>query len=124
MDGLAFDDAEPDIAMRGAPRLPDGFDPRRVLLAERVGVSRPTVNLWRARYGEAGLAGLADLDRPGRPKTVDQRLIIAETPLRTPNALVSLAANSLTSRITQRRRGAPPPRSLHCRIDRQGHPHS
>ena len=27
-------------------------------IASRVGVSRPTVNLWRARYAERGLAGL------------------------------------------------------------------
>jgi transposase len=54
-------------------------------IAERVGVTRPTVNLWRSRYAEQGLAGLADVDRPGRPKTVDQRMIIAET-LRPPPA--------------------------------------
>jgi transposase len=48
-------------------------------IADRVGVTRPTVNLWRSRYAEAGLAGLADADRPGRPRTVDQRVIIAET---------------------------------------------
>jgi transposase len=48
-------------------------------IAERIGVTRPTVNLWRSRYAEQGLAGLADVDRPGRPKTVDQRMIIAET---------------------------------------------
>jgi transposase len=52
---------------------------RNAEIAERVGVSRPTVNLWRARYVEAGLAGLADVDRPGRPRTVDQRKIIAAT---------------------------------------------
>jgi transposase len=52
---------------------------RNAEIADRVGVSRPTVNVWRSRYAEAGMAGLADVDRPGRPKTVDQRLIIAET---------------------------------------------
>lgn len=41
------------------------------LIAERVGVSRPTVNLWRARYAEHGIAGLADEPRPGRPREVD-----------------------------------------------------
>ena len=48
-------------------------------IAARVGVTRPTVNLWRSRYAEAGLAGLADMDRSGRPNTVDQRAIITET---------------------------------------------
>ena len=39
------------------------------LIAERVGVSRPTVNLWRARYAESGLGGLVGHGRragPGR----------------------------------------------------------
>src|SRR5829696_1852161 len=53
---------------------------RIVLLAsEGVGVSRPTVNRWRARYVEAGVDGLADEDRPGRPKMVDPRRIVAAT---------------------------------------------
>jgi len=58
---------------------------RNAEIAERVGVSRPTVNVWRSRYVDAGLAGLVDGDRPGRPKTVDQQKIIAET-LRPPPA--------------------------------------
>ena len=48
-------------------------------IADRVGVTRPTVNLWRSRYAERGLDGLAEKDRPGRPATVDQRAIVAET---------------------------------------------
>jgi transposase len=52
---------------------------RNAEIAERVGVTRPTVNLWRSRYAEQGLAGLVDVDRPGRPRTVDQRAIITET---------------------------------------------
>lgn len=34
-------------------------------IADRVGVSRPTVNRWRARYAELGLNGLAADARPG-----------------------------------------------------------
>src|SRR5688500_1456547 len=52
---------------------------RNAEIAERVGVSRPTVNRWRARYVEAGVDGLADEDRPGRPKVVDPRRIVAAT---------------------------------------------
>jgi transposase len=48
-------------------------------IAERVGMSRPTVNLWRSRYVDAGIAGLVDAPRPGRPKTVDQAMIITAT---------------------------------------------
>jgi transposase len=36
-------------------------------IVARIGVTRPTVNLWRSRYAEAGLAGLADLVRPRQP---------------------------------------------------------
>lgn len=35
------------------------------LISELVGVSRPTVNLWRGRYLEHGLEGLVDIPRPG-----------------------------------------------------------
>ena len=39
-----------------------------VHVAEALGVSRPTVADWRRRFAEAGLAGLGERDRPGRPK--------------------------------------------------------
>ena len=65
-------------------------------IAVRVGVTRPTVNLWRSRYVEAGLAGLVDVDRPGRPRTVDQRMIITET-LRPPP--VRLGVTHWSSRL-------------------------
>jgi len=50
-----------------------------VEIARLVGVSRPTVNAWRARYAERGLAGLADEKRSGRKRSVDPRRIVAET---------------------------------------------
>lgn len=37
-----------------------------VEIAELVGVSRPTVNLWRHRYAESGVKGLRDDPKPGR----------------------------------------------------------
>ena len=39
-------------------------------IAERLGVSRPTVTKWRRRFAERRLAGLLDEPRPGRPRTV------------------------------------------------------
>jgi DeoR/GlpR family transcriptional regulator of sugar metabolism/transposase len=37
-------------------------------VAMALGVSRPTVACWRRRFAQAGLAGLADARRSGRPK--------------------------------------------------------
>jgi transposase len=48
-------------------------------IAERVGVSRPTVNLWRDRYATGGLAALADQPRSGRPREVDEAEIVVRT---------------------------------------------
>jgi transposase len=48
-------------------------------IARRLGVSRPTVIQWRDRYLAEGLAGLDDQPRSGRPKTVDDTVIIAAT---------------------------------------------
>jgi transposase len=50
-----------------------------VEIAELVGVSRPTVNLWRDRYAEAGLTGLGDEAKSGRPRTVDRKTILSTT---------------------------------------------
>ncbi len=57
------------------------------VIAERVGVSRPTINLWRSRYAEAGLAGLAGVRPPGRPRSVDRAKIISATLTPPPKAL-------------------------------------
>jgi transposase len=41
-------------------------------IAARVGVSRPTVNLWRDRYATGGISALVDEPRSGRPAQVDE----------------------------------------------------
>ena len=56
-------------------------------IAERLGISRPTVIAWRSRYAREGLTGqLADRPRPGRPQTVrrDRRAEILATTLTPP----------------------------------------
>jgi transposase len=50
-----------------------------VEIAELVGVSRPTVNLWRSRYTESGVRGLQDDPKAGRPRTVDRNTILTTT---------------------------------------------
>ena len=73
-----------------------------VEIARLVGVSRPTVNAWRARYAERGLAGLADEKRSGRKRSIDQRRIVAET-LTPPPA--SLGVTHWSSRLLADRLG-------------------
>src|SRR5665213_2306185 len=48
-------------------------------IAARVGVSRPTVISWRARYEAGGVGGLRDEPRSGRPRSIDHEAIIAAT---------------------------------------------
>jgi transposase len=48
-------------------------------IAERVGVDTDTVTKWRGRYRRGGIAALGDAARSGRPRTLDQVTIIAET---------------------------------------------
>jgi transposase len=51
-------------------------------IARRVGVSLPTVLLWRARFVEHGLDGLVDAPHPGRPRVYGRAVrdkIVAET---------------------------------------------
>lgn len=55
-------------------------------IARRVGVSRPTVNLWRKRYITSGLSGLTDRPRSGRPAVVNEAQVVVNT-LETPPPL-------------------------------------
>ena len=73
------------------------------LISELVGVSRPTVNLWRGRYLENGLEGLVDIPRPGRPKVVDDAAIITATPR--PSPLKRLGVTHWSSRLLAARLG-------------------
>jgi transposase len=47
----------------------DGEPSRRI--ASRLGVSEPTVKLWRRSFADRGLDGLADRPRSGRPRRYD-----------------------------------------------------
>jgi len=51
-------------------------------IAKRLGVSRPTVIGWRQRYQDAGIDGLVDRPRSGRPRQIDDDMrldIVART---------------------------------------------
>jgi transposase len=48
-------------------------------IADRTGLSRPTVIEWRNRYERSGIKGLRDEPRSGRPRRIDHAKIVAET---------------------------------------------
>ena len=96
---LRPEDRERLVVMTRSPSLRAGLAQRaRILLlaadglsnteiADKVGVSRPTVLHWRRRYAEGGLAGLADLDRPGRRPVIAPPDVLAATLLAPPRRL-------------------------------------
>lgn len=58
-------------------------------IAQELGCSVPTVLLWRRRFREGGLAGLADAPHPGRPVRYDEdfrQQLIATTLTQPPDA--------------------------------------
>jgi len=44
-------------------------------VAERVGVSVPTVRRWRGRYAQRGIDGLLDEPRPGQPRKISDEQV-------------------------------------------------
>jgi transposase len=59
-------------------------------VAERLGVSRPTVATWRKRFAERGPDGLLDEPRPGAPRRITdaqvERAVITTLEATPPNA--------------------------------------
>jgi transposase len=56
-------------------------------VAERTGMSVPTVRHWRSRYASGGIAALMDAPRSGRPRSVDEVQIVVRTLERPPQKL-------------------------------------
>ena len=66
-------------ALRARIVLKAGAGEGTSAIARQLGVSRPTVIAWRERYRSGGIGALEDAPRSGRPKTVDEAVIIART---------------------------------------------
>jgi transposase len=67
------------LAQRARIVLLAGEGLSNTAIAQKVGVSRPTVISWRSRYLTKGIAGLWDEPRSGRPRTIDRARVIATT---------------------------------------------
>jgi len=82
-------------------RAAEGTPNRRI--AAELGVAPMTVLLWRERYERAGLAGLADEARPGRPPTYgrDERDRVIALTLEPPSdGTTHWSARRLANRVT------------------------
>lgn len=56
-------------------------------IARRLGVTRPTVVLWRNRYLAGGVGALGDLGRSGRPPVIDDAAVVVATLQAPPESL-------------------------------------
>ena len=64
--------AERRVVMRAQIALAAASGKANLLIARELGVSRPTVLHWRARFTEGGVKSLMhDAPRPGRPRVID-----------------------------------------------------
>ena len=73
-----------------------------VAVAQRLGVARSTVRIWRNRFAERRLDGLVDEPRPGRPRTVsdaDVELLITETLEATPKDATHWSTRSMAAHL-------------------------
>jgi transposase len=71
-------------------------------IAQRLGISRPTVTKWRNRFSQRRLEGLLDEPRPGRPRTVtDEQVerIVVTTLESTPNNATHWSTRSLAAHL-------------------------
>src|SRR6478735_2647627 len=55
--------------------LPSARGEPNTAIAERLGVSNPTICHWRKKWFELGIVGLYGESRPGRPRTHDEETV-------------------------------------------------
>ncbi len=92
---------EQRMAMRARIVLRAAEGAANVAVADELGVSIPTVLLWRRRFKEHGLEGLADAPHPGRPRTYGREVrerILAET-LTPPEGATHWSTRRLAPRV-------------------------
>lgn len=76
-----------------------------IRIMELTGYSEPTVRRWRNRYAEAGIEGLADAQRPGKPVVIDELAVIADTLANDGVPPAELGISHWSARIMSKRHG-------------------
>jgi transposase len=92
---------EQRMAMRARIILRAAEGAANVQVAGELDVSIPTVLLWRRRFKERGLEGLADAPHPGRPRTHSREVrerILAET-LTPPEGMTHWSRDRMARRV-------------------------
>jgi transposase len=90
-------------------------------IAARVGCAEPTVVTWRRRYAESGLAGLADLPRPGKPSPLAETLRDRVLELTLTEPPIQYGATHWSSRLLAAALAAEGTPVSHVTITRIGH---
>ncbi|GAA1346056.1 IS630-like element ISMsm5 family transposase [Arthrobacter roseus] len=67
------------VALRARTVLLAAGGLSNVQIGDVTGFSDPTVRRWRRRYEEIGIEGLNDVQRPGKPREIDELALIADT---------------------------------------------
>jgi transposase len=90
------------LAMRSRIVLLAAEGLKNTEIAERLGVSRATVRVWRLRFAEHRLDGLLDEPRPGRPRTItDDKVeeVIVKTLETTPRDATHWSTRSMAREV-------------------------
>lgn len=74
-------------------------------IGQVTGFSAPTVLKWRNRYAEGGIEALADVQRPGRERGIDELAVIADTLTNDGNPPQELGTSHWSARIMAGRHG-------------------
>src|SRR5215208_8274560 len=90
-------------------------------IAQMVGCAEGTVVTWRGRYAERGLAGLADLPRPGKPSPLPEALRDRVLQLTLTEPPTALGASHWSSRLLADALGAEGTPISHATIARIWH---
>ncbi|MGP5397291.1 helix-turn-helix domain-containing protein, partial [Arthrobacter rhombi] len=93
------------VALRARTVLLAASGHSNVQIGEVTGCSDPTNRQWRRRYEELGIEGLDDVQRPRKPREIDELALVADTLANDGKPPVELAISHWSARIMAQRHG-------------------